>query len=91
MTKLVEWLTAVVLLFGIWLSVLTQNIGNFSIDYPNLTFLWPLLLLIVFGIYSLLVICYRVVNFNDCPEAADELQKQIVEAKEDLKKKGLEF
>ena len=91
MTKLLEWVTGFILIMGIWFSVLTQNIGNVSIDYPNLTFLWPVLLLILFGIYSVLVICYRVVTFNDCPEAAEELQKQIVEAKEDLKKKGLEF
>eukprot|EP00093_Oithona_nana_P003519 03519.XXX_100100_100375_1 [CDS] Oithona nana genome sequencing. len=89
MTKLAEWLTALAVVLAIWFSILTQNLWNFSIDYPNLTFLWPLLLLILFGIYSVLVICYRVATFNDCPEAADELQKQIVEAKEDLKRKGL--
>ena len=91
MTKLMEWLTAIVLILAVWFSVITQNIGNLAIDYPNLTFLWPLVLLVFFGIYSVLVICYRVVTFNDCPEAAEELQKQIVEAKEDLKKRGLKY
>ena len=86
-----EWLTAIVLILAVWFSVITQNIGNLAIDYPNLTFLWPLVLLVFFGIYSVLVICYRVVTFNDCPEAAEELQKQIVEAKEDLKKRGLKY
>jgi len=91
MTKLAEWLTGLAVVLAIWFSVLTQNLWNLSIDYPNLTFLWPLLLLVLFGIYSVFVICYRVATFNDCPEAADELQKQIIEAKEDLKKKGLKF
>ena len=91
MTKLMEWLTAIVLILAVWFSVITQNIGNLAKDYPNLTFLWPLVLLVFFGIYSVLVICYRVVTFNDCPEAAEELQKQIVEAKEDLKKRGLKY
>ena len=86
-----EWLTGIAVILGVWFSVITQNIGNLAIDYPNLTFLWPLLLLVLFGLYSVFVICYRVVTFNDCPEAAEELQKQIKEAKEDLKKKGLKF
>ena len=30
-------------------------------------------------------------TFNDCDEAAAELQKQISEAREDLRKKGFKF
>lgn len=86
-----EWLTLIALIIGVWFGVLTQNIGNLAIDYPNLTFLWPIGLVIAFGLWALSVIIYRVATFNDCPEAVEELQAQIKEAKEDLKKKGLKF
>lgn len=34
---------------------------------------------------------FRVATFNDCEEAAAELQKQITEAREDLRDKGFKF
>ncbi len=38
------------------------------------------------------VLCvFRVATFNDCEEAAAELQKQISEAREDLRSKGFKF
>ena len=33
----------------------------------------------------------RVATFNDCEEAVAELQKQITEAREDLRSKGFKF
>jgi dolichyl-phosphate mannosyltransferase polypeptide 3 len=33
----------------------------------------------------------RVATFNDCEEAAAELQQQISEAREDLRSKGFKF
>jgi len=53
--------------------------------------LLPLVLVAFFGIVSVGVIAFRVYNFNDCVEAADELKKQIHEAQEDLKKRGLKM
>ena len=37
------------------------------------------------------LIVSRVATFNDCEEAAKELQEQISEAREDLRKKGFNF
>jgi Dolichol-phosphate mannosyltransferase subunit 3 (DPM3). len=37
------------------------------------------------------VVLWRVYNFNDCKEAAQELQTEIKEAKEYLSKKGYKF
>lgn len=51
----------------------------------------PVYLLVVFGCYSLATVGYRVATFNDCEDAAKELQAQIKEAKADLKKKGLKM
>ena len=91
MTKLMEWITGLVLIVSVWAAFWTQNIGNFAHTHPNITLLWPLVLVILFGLYSLFVIIYRVYTFNDCPEAAEELQREIAEAKEDLKSKGMKF
>lgn len=41
--------------------------------------------------YSVYTVLYRVFTFNDCPEAAEEIQKQIEEAKADLSAKGFKF
>jgi hypothetical protein len=32
-----------------------------------------------------------VFTFNDCQTASDELRKEIIEAKEDLRKKGIDI
>ena len=92
MTKLTEWLSGLVLLFGVWYSLLTEKIGSqFAQEHPLFVLLWPVGLVALFGIYSILVIAVRVYNFDDCLEAAEELKKQTIEAKADLKKKGLKF
>ena len=38
-----------------------------------------------------LTVSCRVATFNDCEEAAKELQQQISEAREDLRSKGFNF
>merc|ERR1711988_854453 len=86
MTKLTEWLSLLVILASVWYGILTQNFGDLATDHPILTFWWPIGLIIMCGISSLFVIIHRVITFNDCEEAAEELQKQIQEAKEDLKR-----
>lgn len=52
-----------------------------------INFIWHF----IFQFYSVFTILYRVFTFNDCPEAAAEIQKQILEAKADLTAKGLTF
>ena len=50
---------------------------------------------VLFVIYSIVLItnafACRVATFNDCEDAAKELQKQIGEAREDLRNKGFNF
>lgn len=46
---------------------------------------------ILLKIYAVSTVLYRVFTFNDCKEAAEEIQKQILEAKKDLKSKGFKF
>ena len=90
MTKLMEWLTGLLAIFAVWLSILFGS--DLANTHPNLTLFWPILFLVIpFGLFSVAVIIYRVYNFNDCSEAAEELQGEIKAAKEDLKKKGMVF
>ena len=90
MTKLMEWLTGLLAIFALWLSILFGS--DLANTHPNLTLFWPILFLVIpFGLFSVAVIIFRVYNFNDCREAAEELQGEIKAAKEDLKKKGMVF
>lgn len=40
-------------------------------------------------VYSVTVVLYRTLTFNNCEEAAKELLEQIKEAKKDLRSKGM--
>lgn len=92
MTKLVEWLLGVSAVLVAW-AVVSFDLLELSLPQTYRTVAWPmpLYLLVSFGCYSLATVGYRVATFNDCEEAAKELQEQIKEAKEDLKKKGLKM
>lgn len=42
-------------------------------------------------LYAVITVLYRTFTFNDCTEAAEELQKEIKEARADLRTKGMKF
>ena len=97
MTKLMEWLAGLTVIIGLWIGILFERMNSSNAEsiwdikpYPYLVILWPIGLVAAFGIYSLLIIAKRVYDFNDCHEAAAELRQQILEAKADLKSKGLD-
>ncbi|CAK6949242.1 tripartite motif-containing 46b isoform X2 [Scomber scombrus] len=92
MTKLLEWLFGVSVVVAVW-ALVTFDLLDLSLPqtYREVAWPMPLYLLVSFGCYSLATVGYRVATFNDCDEAAKELQQQIVEAKEDLKKRGLKM
>ncbi|XP_035257369.1 dolichol-phosphate mannosyltransferase subunit 3-like [Anguilla rostrata] len=92
MTKLLEWLLGSAMV-GITWGLLTFDVLDLQLPQAYREVVWPMpvYLLVVFGCYSLATVGYRVATFNDCEEAAKELQSQIIEAREDLEKKGLKF
>uniref|UniRef100_A0A3B3Z9X8 Dolichol-phosphate mannosyltransferase subunit 3 n=1 Tax=Periophthalmus magnuspinnatus TaxID=409849 RepID=A0A3B3Z9X8_9GOBI len=92
MTKLVEWLVGVTVVLVGW-AVVSFDLLDLRLPdtYREVAWPMPLYLLVSFGCYSLATVGYRVATFNDCEEAARELQEQIKEAKEDLRKKGLKM
>ena len=92
MTKLAEWLSGLVAVFSVWYAV---NAGLVAEDWarenPALALWWPVVAVAAFGVYCVSVIAYRVATFNNCDEAAEELQREIKEAREDLKSKGIKL
>ncbi|XP_077987513.1 dolichol-phosphate mannosyltransferase subunit 3-like [Glandiceps talaboti] len=91
-TKLVQWLVILSLFFSVWASVVF-DLAPVTLDTRLKQVMWPLpvYLLIVLACYSLTIIGYRTATFNDCVEASEELQREIKEARADLKKKGLKI
>ncbi|XP_023126989.1 dolichol-phosphate mannosyltransferase subunit 3 [Amphiprion ocellaris] len=92
MTKLLQWLFGVSLLVAGW-ALVSFDLLDLKLPQPYREVAWPmpLYLLVSFGCYSLATVGYRVATFNDCEEAAKELQEQIKEAREDLRKRGLKM
>merc|ERR1711894_153760 len=92
MTKLMQWLT-VFIIYGAVLGVALRNRLPMRLTEDlqfNLIAL-PIVLIILFGLYSVGVISYRVATFNGCENDATLLKQEIVEAKNDLFSKGFEF
>lgn len=87
-----QWLFVVLLLGAVW-TLVTFDLLDLSLPrtYREVAWPMPVYLLVSFGCFSLATVGYRVATFNDCEEAARELQEQIKEAKEDLREKGLKL
>lgn len=91
MTKLIEWLSAAFVLFTVWATVLFGGVVRLDHEIRFHVWLSPVYFVIAFGLCALVVVLYRTATFNDCPEAAAELKKQIQEARQDLRRKGFKF
>ncbi|XP_018421373.1 PREDICTED: dolichol-phosphate mannosyltransferase subunit 3 [Nanorana parkeri] len=92
MTKLAQWLLGLILLGGAWATLTFDLLG---LEPPRacreVVWPFPVYLLVAFGCYSLATIGYRVATFNDCEDAARELQEQIGQAKKELSRRGMSF
>lgn len=49
----------------------------------------PVWAILALGIYAASSVVIGVINFRDCPEAAVELNQEIIEAKAELKRRGI--
>ncbi|XP_011873520.1 PREDICTED: dolichol-phosphate mannosyltransferase subunit 3 isoform X2 [Vollenhovia emeryi] len=88
MTKLLEWVSCTTVLFGVWLATIRSD-STFVKEWHEIILFLPVISLVLFGLYSVTVILYRVFTFNTCESAATELQRQIEEAKKDLQSRGV--
>ncbi|CAG9566381.1 unnamed protein product [Danaus chrysippus] len=92
MTKLLEWLSILSAFFAVWYSLVGGYVKHKLIEENmKLIMISPIIFIILFGLYAVTVVLYRVLTFNDCKEAAEELQKEIIMAKKDLHDKGLRW
>ncbi|XP_066255634.1 dolichol-phosphate mannosyltransferase subunit 3 [Euwallacea similis] len=92
MTKLSEWMVTAVTLGMLWLALLTNIIDNsFAKNHYTLLFWSPIIFAALFGVSALSLVLYRAYTFNDCDDAAEELQKEIIEAKAALTNLGFKF
>lgn len=49
----------------------------------------PVWAILALGVYALVSVVHGVANFRDCPEAAAEIEQQVIEAKKELKRRGI--
>mmetsp|Transcript_1902 Transcript_1902/g.2781 ORF Transcript_1902/g.2781 Transcript_1902/m.2781 type:complete len:107 (-) Transcript_1902:277-597(-) len=64
-------------------SPLSSNVTTLLIWYAPI---WAILAL---GVYAVVTIIHSVLAFDDCPEAAAEIDTQVKEARVALKKRGI--
>ncbi|KAM6309424.1 dolichol-phosphate mannosyltransferase subunit 3 [Podargus strigoides] len=92
MTKLGQWLCGLALLGSAWAALTLAPPGlQLPAQYRQALLPLPVYLLVAFGCYSLATVGYRLATFNDCEEAAAELQEHISMARADLRRRGLRF
>lgn len=92
MTKLLEWISVTSAVFAVWYSLVGGYVKHpFIENNMNIILVSPIIFVILFGLYAASVVLYRVFTFNNCEDAAKELQAEIAEARKDLLDKGLSF
>jgi len=86
-----DWISCLVVLLSVWCTVVFELVQGIPHSIYNAVLVFPLVMIILFGLYSVLIITYRVITFNNCVEAAEELKDQIKQAKLDLTNQGMVF
>lgn len=87
-----EWVTGGGLFIGIWAVLINNKSITESTDgVRHFVLFLPFYALLGFAVISVSIIAWRVYTFNDCKEAAEDLQREIKEARADLTRKGMKF
>ncbi|KAJ7652112.1 dolichol-phosphate mannosyltransferase subunit 3 [Mycena polygramma] len=77
---------------SLWTLVFFEFFSVPGLDEGTVTQIWPLIpwwFLVTFGSYSLGSLGWGLFTFRDCPEAYQELMREISQAKDDLRSRGL--
>uniref|UniRef100_A0A7S4JTX8 Dolichol-phosphate mannosyltransferase subunit 3 n=1 Tax=Odontella aurita TaxID=265563 RepID=A0A7S4JTX8_9STRA len=61
------------------------SLGNIAVTYA------PFWAISCIGIFAVMSIGYGVLTFEDCPEATAELDRQVKDTREELKKRGVKL
>lgn len=90
--KLFQWLFVASTFGAVWLSYVAGFFNtNLRQEYHDIILILPLYLLMAFASYSLALLGYRVATFNDCKDAAEELQEDVKAARKDLERRGYKY
>ncbi|CAG9540555.1 unnamed protein product [Cercopithifilaria johnstoni] len=79
-------------LIAIWVALLYDWLPythNFTLKYYQFILYLPVYAIFLIGIYAICNVIYGVATFNDCPEAREELKKEIDDAKADLRRRNV--
>ncbi|KAL4002318.1 Dolichol-phosphate mannosyltransferase subunit 3 (DPM3) family protein [Acanthocheilonema viteae] len=79
-------------LIAIWIALLYDWLPythNFTTKYYEFILHLPVYAIFLLGIYATCSVLYGVATFNDCPEAREELKKEIDDAKADLRRRNV--
>eukprot|EP00297_Palpitomonas_bilix_P001046 CAMPEP_0113897894 /NCGR_PEP_ID=MMETSP0780_2-20120614/19003_1 /TAXON_ID=652834 /ORGANISM="Palpitomonas bilix" /LENGTH=94 /DNA_ID=CAMNT_0000889549 /DNA_START=123 /DNA_END=407 /DNA_ORIENTATION=- /assembly_acc=CAM_ASM_000599 len=91
MAVLIGWLSVAGAFAALWYSLLTSKLTIPGVEADSLLVVGlPIITLALLGVYAVFTIGYRVANFNDTPKAAEELQKEIEEARRELRSMGVD-
>ncbi|GAB4841426.1 Dolichol-phosphate mannose synthase subunit 3 [Ancistrocladus abbreviatus] len=85
MKHILKILTLLVAISAFWIGLLQA-----SIVPRSYTWLLPIYLIVVLGCYGLLMVGIGLMQFPTCPQEAILLQQDIVEAKDFLRKQGVD-
>lgn len=74
---------------ALWYGALQSKDDNTTFMMNILITYAPIWLVLAVGGYLFIILVTGVLSFQDCPEAAKELDQDVAEAKVDLKKRGI--
>ncbi|KAJ7621210.1 dolichol-phosphate mannosyltransferase subunit 3 [Roridomyces roridus] len=77
---------------SLWALVFFQMFSVPGLDPAIVEQIWPVIpwwFLVTFGSYSLWSLGWGLFTFRDCPEAYEELMREISQARDDLSSRGL--
>ena len=90
MTRAQQTISIALLLTSLYLAVFMEVVTFPEKIQQEVVPVLPFWALVSFGAYLLFKLGWGVFTFNDVPEAYNELQAQIKEARADLKSKGVD-
>lgn len=91
MSRLTDYLKVGLVLVLVWYLALTEKFGKLNADQRFHVLLTPIYSLAAFGVFSAVTIMVQALRIRNCDQAYAELKEEIVEARSELKKKGMKF
>jgi hypothetical protein len=102
MLKYQKWLSAIIVFVSSYVyylasqkvtmssypSALLSSLSSLP-STPSCLILSPFLIVLALGVYAVCDIMYVVLTFNDCKEAAAEIDRQVAEATKEMKKRKI--